>query len=417
MLSDQQKVIFQMIKTSLILRIFFSELIILSFMPNGKSQDDTGKTSIFFFEPEYMMGKVAPNHSDFPKTSISHYSALNLGWFHNSQGKSWASFYNYPFTGIILSRSTLGNNHVFGNQYSVIPYIVFNTSNRLKHSVHFRIALGGSYYTKHYNSINNPDNLVIGSGFTWSFQSFMYYSMITSKYISVNLGYGYLHSSNGHTQLPNIGLNQAAVSISAKFFPSGINPGFQPKYNRIPVDRKKIIYGMIRTGIGFHEYGSAGGPVGGEKRLVNSVTLSVGAILREHIKVSIGFAGRYYHQYYYNILNPVDSTYSSKPRLNSSNLYFLAGCEFLAGHIGMNIEGGLNLFKPYFRKHFTTMEGSIDFDFWLKNLFNTKLGLNYYLINTQKKPRTNLFIGVSLNANFGQADFTEASFGVIHLFK
>jgi hypothetical protein len=174
---------------------------------------------------------------------------------------------------------------------------------------------------------------------------------------------------------------------------------------------------MARNGLGLHEYGNAGGPIGGPKRMVKSVTISVGALFREQIKVDIGFAGRFYEQYYYHILNPIDSAYNNSPKLNASNLYFFIGCEFLAGHIGMDIEGGLNLYKPYFRKHYLTMEGNIDFDFWLKQLFNSKLGLNYYIINTQKKPKVNFFVGLNINANFGQADFSEICIGVIHTFK
>ncbi|MFO7655882.1 MAG: acyloxyacyl hydrolase [Bacteroidales bacterium] len=374
------------------------------------------RSPVFFVEPEYLMGTVYPNHSDFPETGSTHTMSLHLGWFQTSADKKWASFYNFPFTGITLSRANPGNRNVFGNQYSVLPYIAFNVFNRIKHSIFFKIALGGSYFTRFYDVSENPDNLVIGSHFTWSFQSFMYYSVYTSRHLSFNLGAGYLHSSNGHLQLPNVGLNQAAIGISVKYFTHPVHPDFRPRQYRIAVNREKHYYAMIRTGIGMHEYGSATGPVGGDKRTVNSVTVSAGMLLKEHIRVGAGLAGRYYHHYQYHILNPVDTLYTDKPWLNASNLYFFINCEFLTGHIGMDIAGGLNLHKPYFIKQYNSHEGEADFDYWLKKLFNTRIALNYYLINTQKKPRNNFFVGASINANFGQADFSGICIGFTHHF-
>lgn len=393
-------------------------LIAFNFFTLGMSQDTIiRRKGVFYFEPEYSIGKIVPNRSQFPGSGYSFYYALNLGVFNNSPLNGWASFYNYPFTGITLSMSTLGNEKIYGKQFTVMPYIEFNTSNRLRNSIYFKIGLGCSYFTKHYDASENRHNKEIGSSLTWSFQSFMYYSLFVSKELSIDIGGGYLHSSNGHIQLPNYGLNQAALGVSAKFFTSSINPAFQPENSRIPAVREKKFYLMARGGLGIHEYGSANGPVGGPKRMVNSFTVSLGVLLREYIKFDAGLAARYYHHYYHQIISTADSNYSDKPRLNASNLYFLLGVEFLVGHIGMDIEGGLNLFKPYFREHYLTMEGDLDFDYWLKKLFNTKLGLNYYLINPEKMPKINCFIGSNISANFGQADFTEVCAGMVYYFR
>jgi len=371
----------------------------------------------FFIEPGFSAGQKVANYSSSPDAGYSRSFDLSLGTFHNNQKNSWASFYNYPFTGVTMSFSNLGNDLVFGNQYTLMPFIVFNTSNKLRNSVYFKLGLGCSHFTRYYDESENPVNKEIGSGYTWSFQSFIYYSLFVSEYASINIGGGYLHSSNGHIQLPNFGMNQAVLSVTAKYFPGCINPDFKPKSSKLPVNRERRYYLMVRNGLGIHEYGSASGPVGGPKRLVKSASLAAGVILRDHIKLDAGFAGRFYEHYYQNIISCSDSLYLKKPELNASNLYFFIGVEFLAGHIGMDIEGGLNLFKPYFKTHYETMEGEIDLDYWLKQLFNSRLGLNLYLINTDKKPRNNVYIGVNINANFGQADFSALCIGVTHCFS
>jgi hypothetical protein len=40
-----------------------------------------------------------------------------------------------------------------------------------------------------------------------------------------------------------------------------------------------------------------------------------------------------------------------------------------------------------------------------------RLGLNYYFINPVKNTRCNIFVGADIDANFGQADFSELSLG------
>jgi hypothetical protein len=401
-----------------LVRIALFMFIASSYFTLGMSQDTSEKgKKIFFLEPEYSIGKIVPNRTHFPGSGFSNYFGMNLGAFNSSPLNGWASFYNYPFTGIALGISTLGNERIYGEKITAMPYVEFNTANRLRHSIYFKLGLGCSYFTKHYDALKNPENMEMGSGFSWSFQSFMYYSVFVSNNFSVDVGAGYLHSSNGHTQLPNFGVNQAALSLSAKYFTAGIDPAFQPKSSRIPVNRERRYYLMARNGIGFHEYGSASGPSGGPKRVVNTFTVSAGAVLREYIKLDAGLTARYYHHYYNQIISTADSNYLNRPKLNASNLYFLLGVEFLFGRIGMDIEGGLNLFKPYYREHYLRWEGKLDFDYWLKQLFNTKLGLNYYLINPKKMPRVNYFIAAYMNANFGQADFSEISAGMVYTFR
>lgn len=392
-------------------------ILITCFLPTGNSQESNiPSAGCFFIEPEFLIGHKVPNYSASPDANCTKAFALSLGSFNNNPKKSWASFYNYPFTGIALSYCNLGNNQVFGDQYTIMPFIVFNTSNRLKNSINFKLGLGCSYFTKHYDEFVNPLNKEIGSGLNWSFQSFMYYEAYVSKYISINIGSGYLHSSNGHIKLPNYGMNQAVFSVSAKYFPKGINPAFQPKSSRLPVNHDRCYYLMIRNGWGLQDYGNGYGSSGGPVRPVKSATLSAGVLLREHIKVDAGFAGRFYQHYYYQIKTGSDSSLLQKPKLNSSNLYFFIGFELLTGHLGMDIEGGLNLFKPFFRTHYETMHDNIGLEYWLKQLFNSRMGFNYYLINTNKNPRNNLYIGININANFGQADFSEICLGVTHFF-
>jgi hypothetical protein len=42
------------------------------------------------------------------------------------------------------------------------------------------------------------------------------------------------------------------------------------------------------------------------------------------------------------------------------------------------------------------------------------LGLRYYAITAKKAPQHNVFVAANINANLGQADFSELSFGYVY---
>ena len=45
------------------------------------------------------------------------------------------------------------------------------------------------------------------------------------------------------------------------------------------------------------------------------------------------------------------------------------------------------------------------------------MGLKYYLWSTTNSPKDNMYIGAHINANLGQADFTELSIGYTYRFS
>ena len=63
------------------------------------------------------------------------------------------------------------------------------------------------------------------------------------------------------------------------------------------------------------------------------------------------------------------------------------------------------------------MLGELDSKYKLKRLISGRLGLKYYLIGTKKSPVNNLYFGVYLNSNLGQADFSEMSLGYVYSFN
>ena len=173
----------------------------------------------------------------------------------------------------------------------------------------------------------------------------------------------------------------------------------------------------MRVGIGLHEFGGPATETGGIKRSVNIISVGVGAIYKQVVKVSVGLTYRFYHQYYNYIKDYQPEEYKDSPTLNASNLIVYLGGELLLGHVGIDAEIGINVYKPFYTYHHELYEDDEGLSYWLKKILATRIGLKLYLMNTSKNPKNNLFVGVHLNANMGQADFSEISIGIVHRFK
>lgn len=375
--------------------------VIYSFLCYGQ-KDSVKSQRSFFVEPEFLAGRIVPNYQQYPLSNVKETMVLDIG-SSNVDNKPWAKYYNHPDVGISLIFSQLGNENVFGNEIDLMPFISLNTTRRLRNTWFFKISIGASYFTKHW-ALTDSSNNAIGASYTWAFRVFLYRSLWVTKKINLRIGGGYCHSSDGHTQLPNYGLNSALLGLTLQFNKTPPDPDFiYPE--KIKEVIPKTYFMTLRTGFGFHERGSPQGPVGGPKYGVGSFAVAGGIIFKNHIKVRTGFTYRDYGKL-------LDYTGLNYTTWQSSNIYFFLGCEFLIGHVGMDIEGGINLYKPFYHDFYKKYEGSTASTFYfLKNTFPMRMGLNYYLINTSKNPLCNVFVGAHIDANFGQADFSELSLG------
>jgi len=363
-----------------------------------------------------MIGKVVPNYiKSFPNTSLQHAFNLDIGILRKDTSSLWARYYNYPKTGVSLFVSTIGNNDVFGTQIAVLPYISFNILKKKKGIYSLKLGLGASYFTTQYHPTKNDNNLDIGSPYTWAFQSFIYREIHQKKGVTLKLGAGYSHASNGHTQLPNLGLNSALMSISAQFNKKQTTPFAPPVKNKSTSKKHYTI--SLERGLGFHEFGSKDSPIGGEKQLVDITSISVGKISKKHYVIRAGLVHRFYNSYYNYIIDSNELEYINRPKKNASNIELFIGNEFYLGHVDIDIRLGVNLYKPFYKRFAeifparTTIEGS------LKSLVSTRLGLNLFLINTNKVPKHNIYIGTYIKANLDQADFTAISVGYTYRLK
>jgi hypothetical protein len=295
------------------------------------------------------------------------------------------------------------------------------------------VGLGTSYFNKSFDATENPLNQAVSTNFTWTFRLFFHYKIYESQLIQWRLGGGLLHHSNGHTRLPNNGYNSLVGSLSAIIGTKKTNNTESPEIKSL--ERTSVFYISPRIGLGSNILSL----VYNDKKPVYTVAFSAGKQINHTFKYGIGLSYRYY-QHYYDYIAENESLvqpgrefedFTNSPTWSASAITLFAEGELLLNHIGLTFSVGANIHKPGYDIDWRInqgwdhtpreipenwMLGEYNSKYKLKKAIATRLGLRYYLFGNETYPVHNLYAGVTLNANLGQADFTELSIGYVRSF-
>lgn len=397
------------------------------------SQNGDPSFNHLIISPEIMIGTMPESNSNFPSRGLQTQFLLSIGRDHRYNSQEWAQRLKGPRTGISLGYTDFGNKTELGEAITLIPFIEFKAFK--KEFLKINTGLGASIFSRKYHPVLNPNNQAVSTQLTWSFKFFVYYNMVEGESQDWRLSAGVFHHSNGHSKLPNNGYNSFLLGVSTDFknFREPLNLEWNDEQ---PNERNRYDFITFRSGIGQNIFSLA------FNDLQNVYTISgeYGRIYNNVLKIGVGFYYRYYSIYHNYIKNDEflvqDGNefdhYKEQPLWNSSNLGLSLSGEFLLNHIGINVLLGINIHKPGYKLDWRINQGYDNApveipDYWvygefdtkykLKRTFSTRLGLKYYLFGTKDRPRNNFFIGMHLNANGGQADFTELSLGYQYNFK
>lgn len=408
-------------------KIHFFKLIFLflfTVFVNYGQETVVPKPDYNFAALEYSFGKTSQANVNFPQLKPQHAVLFSIGTTHNNTDSEWAKQLNHPQTGFTFSFADMGNTEHVGHAITIVPFIDFNLS-PMKHRWNLKVGLGGSYFNKIYDPLENPDNKAISTHLTWSFRSNLYYKVLEREEYDIKLGLGYFHNSNGHMRLPNVGLNTFLISayseLKFKRKPASLSAADSAGYRRT-----SQTYYCVRGGIGqkvLSKYST-------QRKDVYAFSAATGKIINKTFKYGYGLYYRFYEDYYDYIREDgqlVAEMYpemKEKPVLYSSNIGVFANGELQLGHMGVEFEIGFNVYKPaykfdwqineekYVNDHFEW--GELNWYYKVKKTISSRLGAKLYAINTNKSPRHNVFLGAFINANFGQADFSELTLGYVY---
>ncbi len=379
----------------IILFIYFSFCISIL-----QAQDSISKNE---FSPgvNLQIGYIPKTYPIAPKSPFAAISSIEFFWKFNGKDK-WHQYYNYPRGGVELVCGYLGNNNELGFATGLIPCLQINSKNENK-KWRFKIGFGIGYFNKPFDPVSNPNNYYIGSSFVnMTHFSFRREIKISDK-THFLFGLSMIHSSDGHTTLPNVGLNMFTVDAGLRFL--------KIEKKNIPTLMKnehKLSY-TLKFGVGLHEFGETEKAVGGPKYPSYHLSFWVNRSFKQIHQVQFGLIMAYYTSFYDYITN--QEVYASSQRLNSGTAIAFIGHEFIFGKFGLVTQGGIYLYNPFFVK-LKKLEGEWSTSNKLESLFTNRLGINYYPFkkaNTLNNIKNQFSMGVYIKTNLAQADLFEYS--------
>ena len=341
------------------MRYSFKRVILFVFLGCGLFSDAQSLKQPSFVEYSLNAGRIVKNYPVFPARKLAVINSFVIG-SRLSGNKSWHPYYNFPNASFELAYGNLGNKKVLGN-FSALLYR-FEFSYKLNNKFYAEIspAFGVAYFNKPYHAINNPENTLVGSAFTFSAAARLNLRYYINPFWSVSAGAGVYHCSNSHYQLPNLGINLPFASAGLRYHIRPLNFLFGSR----SIEKDSTYHFQVRLAVGHNEQGASTFPVNGPKYPI--------------------YLGAFYVTRY---LTPVNKF-----------------------HFSMLINGGIYFYNPVYHEKLRR-ENDKDFKKQLKGWITARLGFQYYLKDATIYHKNNFYAGVYIKTNLGQADFLETGIG------
>ena len=379
----------------------------LIFRTNAQENQDKSYKDINFISLRVHSGMIINNYiyfDSFPKRNPSALIELKFGKQTTGE-KQWQQAYGFPQTGISAIGGYLGNNRQLGYLLGILPNITLNTQNKSKWSTKIRLGLGMAHFNKPFDSITNPHNILIGSHFTALAMADFYFLRNINNNLDFEFGLSVIHASNGHTGLPNVGLNMVNINAGLKYYFDKPQDKYE-RQNILPID-KKITY-RISFGIGTHKFGNELGPINSKSYTVYDGAFYIGRKVGTLGTALAGLGYRYYNSYYEKMIE--EDIFQEKQHIKASAITFLLAYEFEMGRLSLLAQGGINFYRPFWHDYTRLIGEPWTFLKKVEGVISTRLGLQYYLLDNEKFDK-NMYLGLYINANIGAADFVNLSTG------
>ncbi len=347
---------------------------------------------------------IAPGYSKLPDYGANYNVKLNIGQ-RFTDARSWHKNYNFPYISATLFAS-YNAHEAMGGLLALYPEVSFIIKEKKKFEMRLSGGLGLALFSSIYHPEKNPYNKLIGSHLTAAATGELLFRYKFNTKLSGTLQAGMLHCSNGHIKLPNIGLNMPYVFVGTHYW-FNEEPKYQPKGKSSFENAKSKA--LLRYGVGFHQFGESTKPYGGPVYTNHLITIALAHNYSPVSFLNFGVNFTYYESYYRFMLD--QETHSFKTLFyESCMITFFGSHEFLFGRIGLYVEVGLDLYKPFYRKYALFYDNTLSFDETVKSFNSNKLGLQYHLFPHTGSP-FDMILGVYIKSNYAQADFIECAVG------
>jgi hypothetical protein len=362
---------------------------------------------LYSYETSVHIGQIVKNSPQAPTSNPSVIYEFNLST--QTSGKNeWNALLGFPKAGCSFFLGNLGNKKDLGNFAGLLPNMTFNTINPKWYIPRINLGLGIAYFNNPYNQQKNTSNFYIGSAITAFGYASVYVQPRINNLFSLKTGISVMHCSNGHVQIPNLGINLPTIFIGFIYTPLPIPSIFNKRNITIPQSR---IHFAIRAGIGVHELAKTTEPIGTPKFAVYTTDFYLSKRFGTINNLQLGLELRHYNSYYNYIKN--NNFYSNNRKLKSTVAGIFVAHELIIHKISLLSMAGINIYNPFYAEYMKQYKSQRGLNAELKKYIFTSLGLQYYLRDPHYCSRSNIFIGAYVKANFGQADFVCSQIGFI----
>lgn len=162
-------------------------------------------------------GFMVPHREEIRGLVTNHSKGFEVGAIWNTDGsKAWHHRYNFPLWGVEGYFSDLGND-ALGKQGAMTLFTRIPNFRRPNVSGYWHFGIGAGYSNATWDLENNNKGIVLGSHFNTTLSLGYYTEWCVSQRLSINAGLRMTHLSNGAVVMPNLGTNNAAISLGCRY--------------------------------------------------------------------------------------------------------------------------------------------------------------------------------------------------------
>ncbi len=368
---------------------------------NAYTQDSVSQKQTYLLRFHASQGKVINNFKELPPYSNSQYFECDL--LRNTNGsKEWHAQYLFPEIGVSFLYGNLGNDSILGSMYSAYPTWYFHVFRTRKLGALIKAGVGFAYFNSPFNIHTNQKNIIIGSHITniTTFSFLLRYQLTQS--IQLSSGVSFVHFSNGHLRIPNVGANDLRYSLGVHYAPMREN---LPKARKT-YDWDTTFNFNVRIGMGLHEMAGTIRPIGGKLFPIYCAAAYVSKQKGIH-NMYVGLHAKYYEGFYNYIR--IEDLYPGSEHVKSMVLSSFIGHEFLVGRWSFVQEIAQKFYNPFFNDISPYQPVEQKQKITAKNILSARIGFRYYVLKPAMQQKNNLAVGLFIKTNLAQSDYVECN--------
>lgn len=296
---------------------------------------------------------------------------------------NWHQAFNYPEVIFSLLFADFGNPYL-GKSISALANIQMDAIKTEAYSVYLRMGAGAAFITERFDSITNPQNEIIGSHINDVNKIGLGINVNFLPNWRFNGGISLTHFSNGSVKKPNRGINLRNIELGLSYIPC-----FEKTKHPLFICNKQQKIGLqSKIGWGLtnqYEYPET-------TFQIWSVSFTANFFTGKYNSLQLGI-GAEYNWYFHRLIKDNINNYAA---LNKEQISIILGDELLFGKTGISYQ--------LHRVVNNAMQ---------KEIWRTRMGLNYYFADIDVKRCSRTFLGVGLIAHKFTALYAEVCAGFV----